>query len=127
MPVTMATTVAVAEAAAVHGPPVLVGLGQLEVARQRRELHRHRAHERESTVPHGGQPAALPAPGARHVVDWAAWCGTTRATGRSTSWPSIQRELERQRVAYTMDGDDLLVEPKVERMVDMIVESITET
>ncbi len=40
---------------------------------------------------------------------------------------SIQRELERQRVAYTMDGDDLLVEPKVERMVDMIVESITET
>ena len=40
---------------------------------------------------------------------------------------SIQRELERQQVAYTMDGDELLVEPKVERMVDMIVESITET
>ena len=40
---------------------------------------------------------------------------------------SIQRELERQQVVYTMDGDELLVEPKVERMVDMIVESITET
>jgi hypothetical protein len=40
---------------------------------------------------------------------------------------SIQQELERQGVAYTMDGDDLLVEEHVERMVDMIVESITET
>ena len=40
---------------------------------------------------------------------------------------SIQRELERQHVAYAMDGDDLVVDPKVERMVDMIVESITET
>lgn len=39
----------------------------------------------------------------------------------------IQRELERQDVAYTMDGDDLLVDEHVERMVDMIVESITET
>jgi hypothetical protein len=40
---------------------------------------------------------------------------------------TIQQELERQAVAYTMDGDDLLVDGKVERMVDMIVESITET
>jgi hypothetical protein len=40
---------------------------------------------------------------------------------------SIQRELEQQDVAYTMDGDDLLVDERVERMVDMIVESITET
>ncbi len=40
---------------------------------------------------------------------------------------AIQRELQRQNVAFTMDGDDLLVEPHVERMVDMIVESITET
>jgi hypothetical protein len=39
----------------------------------------------------------------------------------------IQQELDRQAVAYTMDGDDLLVDDKVERMVDMIVESITET
>ena len=40
---------------------------------------------------------------------------------------SIQRELDRRTVAYTMDGDDLVVDAKVERMVDMIVESITET
>ncbi len=40
---------------------------------------------------------------------------------------SIQRELDRQKVVYIMDGDDMLVDPKVERMVDMIVESITET
>jgi hypothetical protein len=40
---------------------------------------------------------------------------------------AIQRELERQGVAFTMDGDDLLVDHDVERMVDMIVESITET
>jgi len=40
---------------------------------------------------------------------------------------AIQQELDRQAVAYTMDGDDLLVDTKVERMVDMIVESITET
>jgi len=40
---------------------------------------------------------------------------------------AIQRELERQEVAFTMDGDDLLVDHHVERMVDMIVESITET
>ena len=40
---------------------------------------------------------------------------------------SIQRELERQHVTYRMDGDDMLVDPHHERMVDMIVESITET
>jgi hypothetical protein len=40
---------------------------------------------------------------------------------------AIQRELERQAVTFTMDGDDLLVDEHVERMVDMIVESITET
>ena len=40
---------------------------------------------------------------------------------------AVQRELERQDVAYTMDGDDLVVDHHVERMVDMIVESITET
>lgn len=40
---------------------------------------------------------------------------------------AIQQELERQDVAFTMDGDDLVVDRHVERMVDMIVESITET
>jgi hypothetical protein len=40
---------------------------------------------------------------------------------------AIQQELERQGVAYTMDADDLLVDEHAERMVDMIVESITET
>ena len=41
---------------------------------------------------------------------------------------SIQQELARQGVVYTMDGDDLLVhDDHAERMVDMIVESITET
>ena len=39
---------------------------------------------------------------------------------------AIQRELERQDVAFTMDGDDLVVDRHVERMVDMIVESITD-
>jgi hypothetical protein len=40
----------------------------------------------------------------------------------------IERELERQSVAYTIDGDDLLVpDDRAERQVDMIVESITET
>ena len=78
------------------------------------------------------------------MVDWASWSGTTRVTGRSRSWgrssagwarargltgrtSAIQRELDRQKVVYVMDGDDMLVDPKVERMVDMIVESITET
>jgi hypothetical protein len=40
---------------------------------------------------------------------------------------AIQQELERRDVRYTMDGDDLLVDEHAERMVDMIVESITET
>jgi hypothetical protein len=40
----------------------------------------------------------------------------------------IERELERQGVAYAIDGDDLVVHDEhAERMVDMIVESITET
>jgi hypothetical protein len=41
---------------------------------------------------------------------------------------AIEEELARQGVRYTIDGDDLLVpDAHVERMVDMIVESITET
>jgi hypothetical protein len=41
---------------------------------------------------------------------------------------AIEQELERQGVRYTIDGDDLVVDdPHVERQVDMIVESITET
>ena len=41
---------------------------------------------------------------------------------------AIEQELERQGVRYTIDGDDLLVhDDHHERMVDMIVESITET
>jgi hypothetical protein len=40
---------------------------------------------------------------------------------------AIQRELGRLEVMFTMDGDDLVVDHKVEREVDMIVESITET
>jgi hypothetical protein len=40
----------------------------------------------------------------------------------------IERELERQGVAYSVDGEDLLVhDDQAERRVDMIVESITET
>jgi len=40
----------------------------------------------------------------------------------------IEQELERQGVAYSIDGDDLVVrDDHAERMVDMIVESITET
>lgn len=40
----------------------------------------------------------------------------------------IEQELERRGVAYSMDGDDLVVhDDRNERMVDMIVESITET
>jgi hypothetical protein len=40
----------------------------------------------------------------------------------------IERELERQGILYTIDGDDLLVHnDHAEREVDMIVESITET
>ena len=39
----------------------------------------------------------------------------------------IQQELERRGVRYTMDADELLVDEHAERMVDMIVESITET
>ena len=41
---------------------------------------------------------------------------------------AIERELDRQGVNYTVDGDDLLVhDDHQERRVDMIVESITET
>jgi hypothetical protein len=41
---------------------------------------------------------------------------------------AIERELDRQGVHYTVDGDDLLVhDDHQERRVDMIVESITET
>ncbi len=40
----------------------------------------------------------------------------------------IEQELDRQGVVYSMDGDDLIVhDDQAERMVDMIVESITET
>jgi hypothetical protein len=40
---------------------------------------------------------------------------------------AIQQELARRGIGYTMDADDLLVDDHAERMVDMIVESITET
>lgn len=41
---------------------------------------------------------------------------------------AIEQELDRQGVRYSLDGDDLLVaDDHAERMVDMIVESITET
>jgi hypothetical protein len=41
---------------------------------------------------------------------------------------AIEQELERQGVRYTIDGDDLLLHDEhQERMVDMLVESITET
>jgi len=41
---------------------------------------------------------------------------------------AIEQELDRQGVAYTIDGDDLIVHDRhAERQVDMIVESITET
>lgn len=41
---------------------------------------------------------------------------------------AIEQELDRKGVQYTLDGDDLLVhDSHHERMVDMIVESITET
>jgi hypothetical protein len=41
---------------------------------------------------------------------------------------AIEQELTRQGVRYAIDGDDLLVlDQHAERMVDMIVESITET
>ena len=41
---------------------------------------------------------------------------------------AIEQELDRQGVQYTIDGDDLLLhDTDKERMVDMIVESITET
>jgi hypothetical protein len=41
---------------------------------------------------------------------------------------AIEQELTRQGIRYTLDGEDLLVHDRhAERMVDMIVESITET
>jgi hypothetical protein len=41
---------------------------------------------------------------------------------------AIEQELERQGVRYSIDGDDLVLhDAGAERMVDMIVESITET
>jgi hypothetical protein len=41
---------------------------------------------------------------------------------------AIEQELARQGVRYTLDGDDLLLhDDHQERMVDMLVESITET
>ncbi len=41
---------------------------------------------------------------------------------------AIEQELERQGVQYAIDGDDLVLhDAGAERMVDMIVESITET
>ena len=41
---------------------------------------------------------------------------------------AIEQELDRQGVQYSLDGDDLLLhDDQQERMVDMIVESITET
>lgn len=40
----------------------------------------------------------------------------------------VEQELERQGVAFHVDGDDLVIDAEhVERKVDMIVESITET
>jgi hypothetical protein len=39
----------------------------------------------------------------------------------------VEAELDRRGVTYTIDGDDLVVhDDHAERMVDMLVESITE-
>ncbi len=40
---------------------------------------------------------------------------------------AIRQELVRREVPFTLDGEDLLVARSDERMVDMIVESVTET
>jgi hypothetical protein len=63
----------------------------------------------------------------------ATWLTGAMVTYYAGAWTvdelaAIERELTRQGVRYSIDGDDLLVpDPHVERMVDMIVESITET
>ena len=38
----------------------------------------------------------------------------------------IRAELDRRQVPYTVEGDDLSVDRKDQRMVDMLVESVTE-
>jgi hypothetical protein len=38
----------------------------------------------------------------------------------------IRQELERRGVAFVIDGDDLCVPKQHERMLDMLVESVTE-
>jgi hypothetical protein len=41
-------------------------------------------------------------------------------------YAEIRRELERRGVAYVIDGDELCVDRAHERMLDMLVESVTE-
>ena len=75
-----------------------------------------------ASAPHPAPPRAW-----SRLVDWPAWCASTPVGGRSHELAAIQQELERRGVRYTMDADELLVDEHAERMVDMIVESITET
>jgi hypothetical protein len=41
-------------------------------------------------------------------------------------YAEIRRELERRGVQYVIDGDELCVDREHERMLDMLVESVTE-
>ena len=58
MPVTIATTSRVAQAAPMDGRPVDGVFDQSQLAAQRYELHRHCDTNTSRSTPHGGQPGA---------------------------------------------------------------------
>lgn len=60
-------------------------------------------------------------PGA-HELDVRYFAGDWSAAESA----EIRRELERRGVRYVMDGDSLCVAREHERMLDMLVESVTE-
>ncbi len=86
--------------------PSIVTSTSPELAAQRYELHRHRAHERDRSAPHGGQPGAS-APGAPARV-----AGTTWLTGRRG--PVLRRWVDGRRAV----GDPAGARPSGRRLHD---------
>jgi hypothetical protein len=66
------------------------------------------------------------APGDEPGQDLEHWVRYFAAEWSAEESAEIQGELERRGVPYVIDGDSLCVARQHERMLDMLVESVTE-
>ena len=100
MPVTMATTSRSPDPPVCTVVAVDLGLDQAEVARQRRELHRHGAHERDRVVPPWRHAAALAMGRAERPDAWLTGAMVKYYAGGWTvqELAAIEQELDRQGV-----------------------------